>query len=66
MHVKLIQKGRFKKQQKQLVISLEIKLPIKLQESQKLHYRIIEKQEKRKYLEKDMHHHNKGRKLLMI
>ena len=35
MHLKLLQKEQFKKHQKQLVISLEIKLLIKLQESPK-------------------------------
>ena len=33
---------------------MEIKLLIKLQESQKLHHRIIQKQMKNKYLEKDI------------
>ena len=41
--LKLHQKERFKKQQKQLVISFEIKLPIKLQEPQKLHQKLIQK-----------------------
>ena len=33
MHLKLLQKERFKRQQKQLVVSLEIKFVIKLQVS---------------------------------
>ena len=41
MHLKLLQKESFKKQQKQLVIWLVIKLLMKLQESQKLHQKTI-------------------------
>ena len=40
MHLKLLQKERFKNQQKKIVISLELKLQIK---SQKLHLRKIQK-----------------------
>ena len=47
MQLKLLQKEQFKKQRKQLVIWLEIKLMIELQESQKLDQLIIEKQMKR-------------------
>ena len=43
MHLKLIQKKRFKKQQKQLLTSLEIKLLIELKTSQQLHQKIIQK-----------------------
>ena len=49
--LKTASKERFKKQQKQLVISLEIKLLIRLQESQRIHHRIIQKQMKKKYRE---------------
>ena len=52
MHLKLLQKEQFKKQQKQPVILLEIKLPIKLQESQKLHHKEVQKKMKKKYVEK--------------
>ena len=41
-------------------------LLIKLQEPQKLYHRIIQKQMKKKYLEKDIYLQNKDRKLLMI
>ena len=44
----------------------EIKLLIKLQESQKIHCRIIQKQIKRKHLEKGIYLENKDKKLLMI
>ena len=47
-HAKQSATDALKKQQKQLVIWLEIKLLIKLQESQKLHRRIIQKQMKKK------------------
>ena len=49
MDLKLLQ---FEEQQRQLVISLEIKLLIKLQESQKLHQGIIQKKMKKKLLGK--------------
>ena len=41
-------------------------LLIKLQAPQKLHHRIIQKQMKKKYLEKDIYLQKKDRKLLMI
>ena len=41
IQLKLLQKEQFKTQQKRLVVLLEIKLPIKLQECQKLYQRII-------------------------
>ena len=65
MHLKLNQKGRFKKQQKQLVIYLEIKLLIKLQEPQKRLLKIIQKQMKKKYIKKDIYPQKKEKKLLM-
>ena len=43
MHLKLLQKVQLKKQQKQLVIELEIKLLMKLREFQKHNQRIIQK-----------------------
>ena len=43
MHLKLLQKEQLKKQQKQLVIELEIKFLMKLQEVQKHNQRIIQK-----------------------
>ena len=45
MQLKLLQKEQFKTQQKRLVILLEIKLQIKLQECQKLYQRIIKTNE---------------------
>ena len=42
------------------------KIAEKLQESQKLYYRIIQLQMKKKYSEKDMYLQNRDRKLLMI
>ena len=42
---KTFQKESFKKQQKHLVIWLEVKLLIKLQEPQKLNHRIIQKED---------------------
>ena len=42
MHLKLLQKDQFRKEQKQLVILFVIKLQIKLQKSRKLHHRIIQ------------------------
>ena len=44
----------------------KFKLLIKFQEFQKLHQWIIQKQTKKKYLEKDIYLSNKDRKLLMI
>ena len=58
MQLKLLQKERLKKQQKQLMIRLEIILLTKLQESQKRHQIITQKQMKKKYLEKDLYPHN--------
>ena len=59
-------KIKIRKQQKKLVIWLEIKLLIELQVSQKRRYRIIQKQMKKKYLEKYLYLQNKDRTLLMI
>ena len=59
MHLKLSQKVQFKKQQRQLVIWLVIKLLIVLQKSQEVHCRIIQEQLKmsmmKKYLKKDIY-----------
>ena len=44
MYLKQLQKEQLKKEQKQLVIGLLIKLLIKLHKSQKLHNRTIQKQ----------------------
>ena len=55
MHLKVLQKERFKKQRKQLMISWEISLLIKLQKSQKPLQKMIQKQMKKKYLEKDIY-----------
>ena len=54
MHLKLLQKEQFKEQQKQLVILLEIRLLIRLENAQKLYNRIIQKQMKKKYSEKNV------------
>ena len=54
MHLKLLQKEQFKEQQKQLVILLEIRLLIRLENVQKLYHRIIQKQMKTKYSEKNV------------
>ena len=54
MHLKLLQKEQFKEQQKQLVILLEIRLLIRLENAQKLYHRIIQKQMKKKYSEKNV------------
>ena len=53
MHLKLLQNKLFKKEQKQLVILLVIKLLKKLQQSQELRHRIvkIQFQMKQKILE---------------
>ena len=45
---------------------IEKKLLIKLQESQKLHQRLIQKQMRKKYLEKDIYLPKKDRKLVVI
>ena len=45
----LPQKEQFKKQQKQLVIWLVIKFQIKLQKSQEVHHRIIQKRLKNEH-----------------
>ena len=68
MHLKLLQKKQFKKQHKQLVISMIIKLLIVLLEPQKICHRILQRQlkVKQKYLEKDIHLQEKDRKLSMI
>ena len=52
--------------QKTAVIQLGVKLLIKLPDSQKLHHRKIQKQLKKKYLEKDIYLQKKDWKLLMI
>ena len=57
MHLKLLQKESFKKQRKQPVIYLEIKLLIKLQDPQKLYHRITRKQMKKR-LEKNIYLQN--------
>ena len=44
MHLKLLQKEQFKKQQKQLAILLLIKLLIELQKFQKIQNKLIQKQ----------------------
>ena len=55
MHLKVLQKERFRKQRKQLMISWEISLLIKLQKSQRPLQKMIQKQMKKKYLEKDIY-----------
>ena len=45
---------------------IEKKLLIKLQESQKLHQKLIQKQMRKKYLEKDTYLSKKDRKLVVI
>ena len=59
MHLKLLQKELFKKQQKQLVIWLVTKLLIELRKSQKLYHKIIQiklqMNMKNTYLKKDMY-----------
>ena len=45
---------------------IEKKLLIKLQESQKLHQKLIQKQMRKKYLEKDIYLSKKDRKLVVI
>ena len=58
MHLKLLQKVSFKKQQKQLVIWLAIKLLIELQKFQKIHNKIFQRQLQmnmtKKHLKKNM------------
>ena len=49
MRSELPQKEQFKKQQKQLVIWLVIKFQIKLQKSQEVHHRIIQKRLKNEH-----------------
>ena len=49
MHLKLVQKEKFKKQQKQLVSWLVVKFLIKSQKSQEVHHRIIQKQLDKSY-----------------
>ena len=70
MHLKLLQKESFKKQQKKLVICLVRKLLIKLWGLQKIDNRIIKKQLQmnmiKKHLKKDKYLQKKYRKLLMI
>ena len=70
MHLKLLKKEQFKKQQKQLEISLVTNLIIELLWFQKIYKRVIEKQLHmsmiKKYLMKDIYLQNKDRKLLMI
>ena len=69
MHLKLLQKEQFKKQQKQLPIWLIIKLLTKPQKDQEVHRRIIQEQLQmnmiKKYLKKDIYPQKKDRKLLM-
>ena len=69
MHLELLQKELFKKQQKQLVISLVITLLIKLQKFQKIRHKIIQRQFQmimiKKYLKKNICLQKKDKKLLM-
>ena len=69
MHLELLQKESFKKQQKQLVISLVITLLIKLQKFQKIRHKIIQRQFQmimiKKYLKKNICLQKKDKKLLM-
>ena len=58
MHLKLLQKEQFKKQQKKLVILLVIKSLSELRKFQKLQQIIIQKQMKKKYLEKNIYFQN--------
>ena len=69
MRLKLLQKEQFKKQQKQLVISLVIKLLIELQKFQDIHNKIIQKQlqmsTKKKYLKEGIYLKMKDKKFLI-
>ena len=69
MHLKLIQKKQFKKQQKQLVILLVIKLLIKSQTFQKIHNKIIHRQLQmnmiKKHLKREIYLQKKDKKLLI-
>ena len=69
MRLKLLQKEQFKKQQKQLVISLVIKLLIELQKFQGIHNKIIQKQlqmsTKKKYLKEGIYLKMKDKKFLI-
>ena len=58
MHLKLLQKEQFEKQQKKLVILLVIKSLSELRKFQKLQQIIIQKQMKKKYLEKNIYFQN--------
>ena len=58
MHLKLLQKEQFKKQQKKLVILLVIKSLSELRKFQKLQQIIIQKQMKKKCLEKNIYFQN--------
>ena len=58
MQLKLLQKEQFKKQQKKLVILLVIKSLSELRKFQKLQQIIIQKQMKKKYLEKNIYFQN--------
>ena len=70
MHLKLLKKEQFKKQQKQLVIWLVIKLLIKSRGFQKGRNKLIQKQLQmsmiKKYQKKDIYLQKKDKKLLMI
>ena len=75
MHLKQLQKRQFKKQKKQLVISLAIKQITELQNSHKLCHRLVQKQLKMKQkildllgknLNKVKHPKKKDKKILMI
>ena len=67
-HTDALQKGRFKKQEKQLVVKLKnSKKSKKIKILKKSHQSIIQKQmKKKKDLEKEINLKNKDRKLLMI
>ena len=67
MYLKPLQKLQFKKQQKQLLILLVIKLLIKLQKLYKTYCRILQRQlkVKEKYQKKDVVLQKKDRKLLV-
>ena len=66
MHIKLLHKKAIQKTAIATDYLILNKTDEKLQQYQKLHYKIIQKQMNKEYLEKDINLHMNNRKVLMI
>ena len=58
MHLKLLQKQQFKKTAEANGDFIDNKIAYRVTKVSKIHQRIIQKEMKKKYLEKDLYHQN--------